>query len=192
MTRRGTCSRLKSAPTGLMLSDTALESLYQPSPVYFWNLERTNLVPDLRYVPLTMGEKERLDKVVDWQLAGPTTWLAPAVAHRPNVQRKDRVAPIGDRVVVNLSSGAASDEARARIASSSSSRSSGSATTSTQRSFRPAAWAAAIRAGQPGPERQLPQRAEPVVDRRPGRSQPDGAGRDREWRRESLGCHPGA
>jgi hypothetical protein len=102
--------RLKSAPTGLMLSDTALESLYQPSPVYFWNLERTNLVPDLRYVPLTMGEKERLDKVVDWQLAGPTTWLAPAVAHRPNVQRKDRVAPIGDRVVVNLSSGAASDD----------------------------------------------------------------------------------
>jgi len=101
--------RLAKAEDGLMITDTTLESLYQPSPVYFWNSDRTHLVPDLRYVPLTMGVNERLNQVVDWQLAGPSTWLAPAVSHRANVQRKDNVAPSGDAVVVNLSSGAASD-----------------------------------------------------------------------------------
>jgi hypothetical protein len=104
--------RLESAaPDGLMLSDAALETLYQPSPVYFWNLERTQLVPDMRYVPLTMDVNERLNQVVEWQLGGPSTWLGPAVFHRQNVKLKGRVAVSGGAVVVNLSSSAGDDRA---------------------------------------------------------------------------------
>jgi hypothetical protein len=102
--------RLERADDGFMISDTALESLYQPSAVYFWNYERTHLVPDLRYVPLTMGVSERPNQVVDWQLDGPSPLLGPAVYFRPGAKRKERVAGSGDAVVVNLTSGAASED----------------------------------------------------------------------------------
>jgi hypothetical protein len=106
--------RLEQAEDGLMISDTTLESLYQPSPVYFWSSDRTHLIPDLRYVPLTMGVLERLNLVVEWQLDGPSPWLAPAVSTRPNVKLKERVAFSGGSVLVNLSSGAASDDPSVR------------------------------------------------------------------------------
>jgi hypothetical protein len=102
--------RLEKAEDGLMIGDTTLESHYQPSPVYFWNSDRTHLVPDLRYVPLTMGVSERLNQVVEWQLDSPSPLLVPAVYFRPNVKLKERVAASGGSVVVNLSSGAASDD----------------------------------------------------------------------------------
>jgi hypothetical protein len=102
--------RLEEAPDDLMISDTTLESHYQPSPVYFWNLERTHLVPDMRYVPLTMGVNERLNQVVDWQLNGPSAWLEPAVYFQPGAKLKERMAPSASAVVVNLSSGADSDD----------------------------------------------------------------------------------
>jgi hypothetical protein len=108
--RQGSQWRLKTAPTGLMISDTALEELYQPSPVYFWNLERTRLVPDLRYVPLNLPIAERLNQVVDWQLNGPSPLVRDAVvALKPGVKLKERVVA-SDPVVVNLSSGAASKD----------------------------------------------------------------------------------
>jgi hypothetical protein len=108
--RQETQWRLKTAPPGLILSDIALEEMYQPSPVYFWNLERTRLVPDLRYVPLNLPVAERLNQVVEWQLVGPSNWLRDAVVFKVGVKLKERVVASADGVVVNLSSGAESDD----------------------------------------------------------------------------------
>jgi hypothetical protein len=108
--RQGSQWRLKTAPPGLIISDIALEEMYQPSPVYFWNLEHTRLVPDLRYVPLNLPVAKRLNQVVDWLVAGPTSWLLNAVALKGGIKRKDEVVVSADGVVVNLSSGAASKD----------------------------------------------------------------------------------
>ncbi|HET9518861.1 MAG TPA: hypothetical protein VFO77_14165, partial [Actinoplanes sp.] len=40
---------LIAAPPVLLLSDTALNAYYERRPIYFWNRDRTALVPDIRY-----------------------------------------------------------------------------------------------------------------------------------------------
>jgi hypothetical protein len=64
------------APPGLMISDDALTALYRPQSVYFWDAANTRLIPDLRYLPLTLGPDQRAQKVVQWLLDGPSQWLA--------------------------------------------------------------------------------------------------------------------
>ena len=105
--------RLEKAPVGLMISDTTLERFYAPSPVYFWNrdTERPRLVPDLRYVPLTIALERRINQVVEWQLVGPSPWLEPAVLFQTGVKLKEAVVLRSNGpVVVNLSSAAVSDK----------------------------------------------------------------------------------
>ena len=64
------------APPSLMISDDALTALYRPQPIYFWDATNTRLIPDLRYLPLTLGPDQRAQKVVQWLLDGPSQWLA--------------------------------------------------------------------------------------------------------------------
>lgn len=112
---------LESVPAGLMISDTTLADYYRPSPIYFWDRTGRWLVPELRYLPLTMPVNQRPDEVVRWLLRGPSPWLRPAVTP-PNrdAALKTRVQPRGDSghgVVVNLSSASVddSDEARRKL-----------------------------------------------------------------------------
>jgi hypothetical protein len=64
------------APSGLMISDDALTALYRPQSIYFWDATNTRLIPDLRYLPLTLGPDQRAQKEVQWLLDGPSQWLA--------------------------------------------------------------------------------------------------------------------
>jgi hypothetical protein len=65
-------------PPGLMLSDDALTEYYRIQPVYFWDQSYSALVPDLRYLPLTITPDLRANRVVQWLVAGPSPWLAGA------------------------------------------------------------------------------------------------------------------
>ncbi len=63
---------------GLLLSDEALIDLYRPQPVYFWDSEPSRLVPDLRYLPLTLNTEQRAFKILQWLIDGPSGWLTGA------------------------------------------------------------------------------------------------------------------
>jgi len=97
-------------PDGLFISDVALETHYRVQPVYFWDLTGRWLVPDLRYLPLTMQPDVRPNQVVQWLLNGPSQWLKPAVRSLPQ-GTKANGAPVSrpGGFVVNLSSQAEAD-----------------------------------------------------------------------------------
>ncbi|MGK5738484.1 LpqB family beta-propeller domain-containing protein [Micromonospora sp. URMC 103] len=71
-------------PNVLLLSDVALRDYYESQTIYFWNSERTRLVPDLRYLPLTVPNERRLNEVVKWLVGGPSDWLRPGVVGLPD------------------------------------------------------------------------------------------------------------
>ena len=66
---------IAGAPPGLLLSDETLTDLYRIQPVYFWDAANSRLVPDLRYLPLTLSTPQRALKILQWLLAGPSLWL---------------------------------------------------------------------------------------------------------------------
>ncbi len=63
------------APAGLLLSDDAFKDLYRIQPVYFWDAANKRLVPDLRYLPLTLSTQQRARQILQWLLDGPSLWL---------------------------------------------------------------------------------------------------------------------
>lgn len=71
-------------PNTLLLSDEALEQYYEAYPIYFWNSDQTQLVPDQRYLPLAVPRERRVTEVVGWLTDGPSEWLAPAVTRLPD------------------------------------------------------------------------------------------------------------
>ncbi|MEV1332890.1 LpqB family beta-propeller domain-containing protein [Micromonospora costi] len=71
-------------PNVLLLTDTALRDYYESQSIYFWNSDRTRLVPDQRYLPLTVPDERRLNEVVKWLVAGPSDWLRPGVVGLPD------------------------------------------------------------------------------------------------------------
>jgi hypothetical protein len=59
----------------LLLSDEALSYYYEAQPIYFWDTTNSLLVPDLRYVPLTINPDQRANLKLNWLLNGPSPWL---------------------------------------------------------------------------------------------------------------------
>ena len=47
---------IQNAPAGLLISDLALTDIYRIQPIYFWDTQLPALIPDLRYLPLTLTE----------------------------------------------------------------------------------------------------------------------------------------
>lgn len=74
-------------PNALLLSDVALQQYYRTHRVYFWNGDRSRLVPDLRYLPLTVSDERRVTEVVKWLTAGPSEWLLPGTSRLPDGTR---------------------------------------------------------------------------------------------------------
>ncbi|MGC4805035.1 LpqB family beta-propeller domain-containing protein [Micromonospora sp. DT233] len=74
-------------PNVLLVSDDALRRYYRTHPVYFWNSDRTRLVPDQRYLPLTVPDERRVTEVVKWLTAGPPEWLEPGAGRLPDGTR---------------------------------------------------------------------------------------------------------
>ncbi|SCE71404.1 LpqB family beta-propeller domain-containing protein [Micromonospora mirobrigensis] len=71
-------------PNVLLLSDTALQEYYRTELIYFWNTDQTRLVPDQRYLPLTVPPERRVNEVVRWLIGGPSEWLAGAATRLPD------------------------------------------------------------------------------------------------------------
>ncbi|MCX4386542.1 hypothetical protein OG777_06325 [Micromonospora peucetia] len=74
-------------PTALLLSVEALGTYYQSRTIYFWNNDRTRLVPDQRYLPLAVPEERLVSEVVRWLTAGPSAWLNTGVSRLPDGTR---------------------------------------------------------------------------------------------------------
>ena len=69
--------RIQSLPDELLLSELDIERTHRPFNLYYFNPERTALVPDPVYLPVSPDQlAERLLRKL---VAGPTDWLAPAV-----------------------------------------------------------------------------------------------------------------
>src|SRR2546430_4056819 len=67
-----------SLPPGLLLSTDALGKYYVPQVIYFWDIARRGLVPDLRYVPNTqVVDSVQLAAIVNWLIGGPAELLLP-------------------------------------------------------------------------------------------------------------------
>ncbi|MET7748793.1 LpqB family beta-propeller domain-containing protein [Micromonospora sp. NPDC005367] len=71
-------------PNVLLVSETVLQDYYDSRTIYFWSSDRTQLVPDLRYLPDTVPTERRLNEVVKWLVDGPSDWLRTAVVGLPD------------------------------------------------------------------------------------------------------------
>ncbi len=80
-----------NAPAVPMISDRALESFYERRPIYWWNTERTGLVPDIRYLPREVPLEGQPTEILEWLAGGPSSLVDPAVESLP-----DDTAQIGN------------------------------------------------------------------------------------------------
>ncbi len=101
---------ISGEPPGLFLSDKALMKYYRIQPIYFWDQAYTALVPDVRYVPLTITPDSRATTVVRWLVAGPSSWLGGAPQRLPPYVTGDPVQSDNGTLVVKLSPQAADPE----------------------------------------------------------------------------------
>jgi hypothetical protein len=92
------------APQLLLLSDTALNTFYERRTIYFWNREKTALVPDVRYLSSDIPSERRPTQIVKWLAAGPSPWLAGAVDElSENTKVLGNVPVTDNKLQVNLS-----------------------------------------------------------------------------------------
>lgn len=90
-------------PSAMYLDSTALTEWYEPHSIYFWDTTGATLVPDLRYLPLSIPQPARPTQIVRWVLDGPSEWLQPVVRALPEgIDLLDQAVPDAGRLVVNL------------------------------------------------------------------------------------------
>lgn len=96
-------------PNVLLLNVSALDSdvrigYYEPQVIYFWNVERTALVPDLRYMPRAVPPGGQPTEILDRLIDGPSEYLQQVVRRLPaGTQRTGTVPDTGDRLEISLS-----------------------------------------------------------------------------------------
>ncbi|HEY0536329.1 MAG TPA: LpqB family beta-propeller domain-containing protein [Actinoplanes sp.] len=73
----------KADPPVLVLSDVGLTTYYQQHTIYFWNSDNTGLVPDVRYMPLSVPSAQQPTVILNWLAGGPADWLPPAAVPLP-------------------------------------------------------------------------------------------------------------
>lgn len=97
---------VSEAPQVLLLSDDAFQSYYTPRTVYFWNRERTGLVPDLRYLSSEVPNEQVPQEAVKWLIDGPPAWLYDSVEPLPEGTRLIGNVPkaTNGELTINLSS----------------------------------------------------------------------------------------
>ncbi|GAB3486438.1 LpqB family beta-propeller domain-containing protein [Nocardiopsis coralliicola] len=93
--------RITELPDQLILSRADVDRVYRPLNLYFFNTSASTLVPDPVFLPVTSDEvATRLAKKL---VAGPTSWLEPAVGSAFPEGATADVAFDGGTVVVELS-----------------------------------------------------------------------------------------
>lgn len=105
---------LVNPPNVIMLSEDALDDrrrLLLPHPIYFRASDGDALVPDLRWLPSALPERQRAQTVLEWLEDGPAPWLRGAVVDLPDdVGLAGNVVWNDDRVDVALTAAAADIE----------------------------------------------------------------------------------
>lgn len=87
----------------ILLDDAALQRHFEWRPIYFWDNDRGQLVPDIRWLRRAVPERQRPQTVVDWLLAGPSPWLTGTVATLPQgVELRGNVVPSEDQSRVEV------------------------------------------------------------------------------------------
>ncbi len=71
------------APPALLLSVEALNTFYTQRTIYFWNRDRTGLVPDLRYMSRSVPFEQQPTEIMDWLTGGPSPLVAGVVEALP-------------------------------------------------------------------------------------------------------------
>lgn len=96
---------ITEAPQNLLLSDDALNRFYTRRAIYFWNRDHTSLVPDLRYLSLTVPREQQPTQVIEWLANGPAEWLESAVERLPTGTKLIGNVPAGsgEKLQINLS-----------------------------------------------------------------------------------------
>lgn len=97
---------ITNAPAALLLSDKALTRLYSIQPVYFWDAAQRNLIPDLRYLPLTQPAESRANMILQWLIDGPSAWLAGVAGAKrlpTGMQKRGRLILRDGRYIVDFS-----------------------------------------------------------------------------------------
>lgn len=93
-------------PETLLMSTVALNDYYRTRTIYFWNSDRTALVPDLRYLPVAVPSGRHATEVLGWLTGGPAGWLGATAVPLPEgtkaIGNVPAAGPDG-RLVVNLS-----------------------------------------------------------------------------------------
>jgi hypothetical protein len=105
---------LESTDTGLVLSDAGLKDYYQQHTIYFWNTDDTGLVPDIRYMPLSVPSVQQPTVILNWLADGPADWLAPVALGLPQgtTAPDDNIPAISnDELQIKLNSQAPWDNA---------------------------------------------------------------------------------
>jgi hypothetical protein len=104
----GSGLRIDHPPDGMLLSDDALTSLYEPWPVYFWDTDYRTLVPDLRYISRAQTTANRDFELSTWLSLGPSPDVNQAVNGVPEaIKQSDRPVRDGNRLRINLTRNAA-------------------------------------------------------------------------------------
>jgi hypothetical protein len=112
---------VRQAPPYLLLSDKALDSFYDERTIYFWNTERTGLVPDIRYLLSDVPIEQEPTIILNWLIGGPAQWLQDAVEPLPEGTKLESKVPAirDDRLEIKLSAQAVptegADEAMERL-----------------------------------------------------------------------------
>lgn len=110
--------RIRSLPSGLVLSQPDVERTFRSLAVYFFNPSFTQLVPDPRLIPV-YGPAQATT-LTRYLLAGPSEWLQPAVRTgfpdgvRLNLESVPVVSGVA-QVDLSRSARLASDEARVSL-----------------------------------------------------------------------------
>jgi hypothetical protein len=98
--------RIVNPPDMIMLSVEALAGVRQgyltASPIYFWNRERTVLVPDLRWLPTAFGATRRAQTKLEWLVNGPAPWLEATAPLPGDVALEGNVVGREERLDVTL------------------------------------------------------------------------------------------
>lgn len=94
--------RIVDPPRMIMLEDRALDRYFLPRPVYFWDTDHKVLAPDLRWLPTAQAAARRPQIMLEWLLAGPSSWLGPLVGLPEGVGQVGNVVPDEDTLVIEL------------------------------------------------------------------------------------------
>jgi hypothetical protein len=77
--------RLVDPPDEILLSTSALETGYLlPRAVYFWGSGGQAMVPDLRWLPSALADRQRPQQLLEWLAGGPAPWLPGALVGLPD------------------------------------------------------------------------------------------------------------